>query len=218
MCAKLDTTGLLADVTLSVFRGSADAGRERCHLYRRADGGYWMTSDLDWTLPLASAQYVEARAGADWRIESLDVRLSGGEQRDASYHVDGLTLRATIQTNEATVERAVPFGPDTLVDFDSVWLVTLALNRLALAPGQAREVDVIRIEPPLLEPVTARRRYECIGLERVITPVGEWDATWYVIGGAYHLWTDSRGIVVATRRTMQETTCGHALLEYHWLG
>jgi hypothetical protein len=220
MCAKLDTTGLLADVAYAIFRGDGEAevGRERCRLYRRADGGYWMTADLDQSWPFPHTLYVEIRAGADWRVESVQVRLANSLRRDALYRADGLTWRAMIQTDEVTVERAVPFGPETFVEFGSVWLNTLALNRLELAPGQSREVDAIQIELPLLEPVPGRLRYESIGPERIATPAGEWDATHYVVSGAEHLWADSRGIVLATSWMMDGLPHRHKLLGYHWLG
>jgi hypothetical protein len=112
MCAKPDTTGLLADIAYAIFQVEAEAkvGRERCCLYRRADSGYWITSELDLASPFFLTRYVEIRAGADWRVESLDVRLSGSVQRDASHRAEGRTWQATIQTDEATVERVVPFG------------------------------------------------------------------------------------------------------------
>ena len=218
MCAKPDTTGLLADATYAVFHNEADTpvGYEYCRLYRRSDKGYWMTAELD--LPFPRALYIEIRAGADWRIQSLDVRLSGrGTEcdRDASHRADGDIWQATIQTDEATVERAVPFGPEMGVDFEPVWLNTLALNRLKLAPGQVRNVDAIRIELPLLEPVSARLRYKCIGPERITTPAGKWDATHYVVSGNRHVWADARGIVVATQ---QGKSRSRTLTEYHWLG
>ena len=218
MCAKLDTTGLLADVTYAVFHGDDTADRERCCLYRRTDGGYWMTADLSLTWPFPTTQYVEIRAGADWRIESLDVRLSGSVRRDASHRAEDLTWQATIQTEEATIERTVRCGPEVQVDFDSVWLKAITLNRLKLAPGQAQDVDVIQVKLPSLEPAPARGRYKCIGLERVATPAGDVDATHYVVSGVHHLWADSRGIIVATRQIVKRLPRGRRLLEYHWLG
>jgi len=218
MCAKLDTTGLLADVTYAILLGDGEAGHERTHLYRRTEGGYWMTSDLDLTRHFPHALYVEINAGADWRVESLDVRLSGSVRRDATYRIEGSSAcRATIQTDEATVERQVSFGRETLVEFNSVWLHTLALNRLRLAPGQTRDVDVIRIEIPSLEPVPAQRKYKCLGPGHITTPAGKRDALHYV-SGRHHLWADSRGIVVAAQYTENDLRYDVKLLKYHWLG
>jgi len=91
----------------------------------------------------------------------------------------------------------------------------LAFNRLKLAPGQARQVDVIRIGLPSLEPVPARLRYRCIGPERITTPVGKLDAAHYAVSGGRHLWTDARGIIVAAR---QGKSYARRLVEYRWLG
>jgi hypothetical protein len=222
MCARLDVTGLLADLVYAHFHGDADveAGREQCRLYRRADGGYWGTATLDLVSPLPRKRYVEVRAGEDWRIESLLVRLPSDAQhmRDASYHVEGGVWRGTIQTDEATVEREVPFGPEMLVEVDSVWLDTLAVNYLKLASGQSRNVDVIQLDPPLLEPVPGGLRYECVGPEYITTPAGKWDAVHHVISGTRHLWTDARGIVLATRRMVEGEEHRLYPIEYHWLG
>ena len=219
MCAKLDTTGLLADATYAILLGDEEVGRERAHLYRRAKGGYWMTSDLDVTGPFPHALYVEINAGADWRVESLDVRLSGNVRRDATCRIEGgSTCHVTIQTDEATVERRVLFGPDTLMEFNSVWLRTLTLNRLRLAPGQARDVAVVRIEMPSLEPVPAQRKYKRLGPGRITTPMGELDALHYVVSGRHHLWADSRGSVVATQYTENNLRYDVKLLKHHWLG
>jgi len=218
MCAKLDTTGLLADVTYTILLDDGEAGHERAHLYRRAQGGYWMTSAIGMTRPVPYDLYIEISAGADWHVESLDVRLSGSVWRDATYRIEGSgAWRATIQTDEATIERQVPFGPEIL-EFNSVWLSTLTLAQLDLAPGQARDVDVIRIEMPSLEPVAAQRKYEYIGPGHVTTPAGKRDALHYVVSGTHHLWADSRGIVVAAQYTENDLQYDVKLLKYHWLG
>ena len=218
MCARFDTTGLVADVIYTIYYRDAAAAHERCCLYRRADGGYWITADLDSTGFQPVAQYVEIHAGPDWRIESLDIRLSGSVRRDATHRADGLTWRATIQTDEATIEQAIHVGPDTHVDFDTVWLKAITFNRLKLAPGQVSEVDVVQIQSPSLEPVLARQRYECIGPQRITTPMGDMDTVHYVASDDDHVWTDSRGIVVAARRVVNGLPHSHRLLEYHWLG
>ncbi len=218
MCAKLDTTGLLADVTYVILFDGEEAGHERAHLYRRAQGGYWMTSAIGMTRPVPHDLYIEISAGADWRVESLDVRLSGSVRRDATYRAESNgDWHATIQTDEATIERQVSLGPRAL-EFNSVWLGTITLAQLHLAPGQARDVDVIRIEMPSLEPVPAQRRYECIGPGHVTTPVGKQDALHYVVSGAHHVWADSRGIVVATQYMENSLRYDVKRLKYHWLG
>ena len=214
MCAKLDTTGLLIDVTYAILRGDtgAEAGRERCRQYRRVGGGHWMTSELVLTRPLPLEQYVEIHAGTDWHIESVVVRWSGSLQRDATHIAEGDVWRATIQTDQATVERQVPLGRETLVELDSAWHYTIALERLQLSPGQSREMDVIRIESPSLEPVRARLRYKCIGPERITTPAGKRNAV-HVVCGTDHVWADSRGIILATHNAVSRS-----LLEYHAFG
>jgi len=174
--------------------------------------------NLDVTELPSPMQYVEAHAGADWRVESLDLRLAHFGW-DASYRAEGLTWQAKIQIKDKTVERAVPFGPTTQVSCSSIWMDTIALNRLRLAPGQAREVNVISIRPQwMLEPKVVRQRYECIGPERIATPIGELDAMHHVIAGAHHVWVDSRGIIVMARLEEALLKSDIKLVEYHWLG
>src|SRR5512135_1013856 len=96
MCAKLDRMGLVADMTYVVFQGEAAAGRERCHLHRRAGGGYWLSADLDLASPFLHHEYIEVGTSSHWLPESLLVRLSGNVARDATFRPDGLALRATI--------------------------------------------------------------------------------------------------------------------------
>ena len=208
MCAKLDTTGLLADVTYAVLHGNADAGRERCRLYRRAVSGYWLTCELDLTSPISRSLYIEAHLTVDWLVESLNIRSFGQEHREASYYIEGLAWRATIQTDETTIERAVPVGPEALVDFDPIGGVMLALWRIQLQERQTQTIDTLRIEQPSLEPVRAQQQFECIGREFVKTSAGDFDAMHY-FANARHWWTDSHGIIVAAS--------GYQLLEYHWL-
>ena len=209
MCARLDNTGLLADVTYAVLRGQAEAGRERCYLHRRADSGYWITSDLDLTLPAVQTVHLQIHVASDWRIESLQVRWLSDPPRDATYQAAGSTWKATIVTHTTTIERSLAFGPDTLVDFDSVCSAMLAVNQLKLAPDQKRQVDTIRIEWPRLEPVPSQKQIERQGTERATTPAGQFEAVRYR-WGTRHLWVDVQGIIVATDN--------YRLVEYHWLG
>ena len=81
-------------------------------------------------------QYVEINAGADWQVESLDVRLSGTCGAMPRIASRARRWRATIQIDEATVERVVPFGPETLVEFNSVWLVRSRLIDYNLRQGK----------------------------------------------------------------------------------
>jgi len=220
MCARLDTTGLLADVVYDLLRVQQPAGRGRFRLYRRADNGFWMTDELnlDVTELPPPIQYVEVHAGADWRVESLDLRLAHLGW-DASYRAEGLTWRAKIQIEDETVERAAPFGPTTQVSCSSIWMDAIALNRLRLATGQARDVNVISISPHWrLEPKVVRQRYECMGPERIATPVGDLDAVHHVIASARHVWVDSHGIIVAARLEEALLQSDIELVEYHWLG
>jgi hypothetical protein len=209
MCARIDNTGLLADVAYSVLRGQADVGHERCRLHRRADGGYWITSDLDLTLPDMKPVHLQMHVAPDWRIESLKVRWLSDPPHDATYQVAGSTWKATIVTPATTIERSLAFGPNTLVDFDSACSAMLAINQLKLAPDEKRRVDTIRIEWPQLEPVPSQKQIERQGTESITTPAGQFETARYR-WGTRHVWVDARGIIVATDSSR--------LVEYHWLG
>ncbi len=221
MCAKLDATGLLADMAYAVFQGEAPAGRERCHLYRRAKGGYWMTAELDLAWPFLHHEYLELQSAPDWRPESLVVRLSGDQRRDGVYRADGLTWQATIQTDQETVERAVPWGTQTCLETSSICSYIFTVNRIEFpseALSASAELSVVLIDLPSLEPVLVRRRYDYLGPERITTPAGDWLATHYAVAGATHLWADSHSVMVAAHRMIGGKPHDYKLLEYHWLG
>ncbi len=210
MCARLDATGLYAEMTYAVLHGQVEAGRERLCLYRRADGGHWLTLD---GAPSARGLYVEAHAGPDWSIESLVMRRTGPERRDAAFRVESGAWRGAIQTDAATLDRTIPWRPDMLVVFDSIAGATLALARLAaqsaLDEDHHRTMDVVRMDLSSLEPVPTRQQFEYMGRETLATAAGSFEAAHY-FSGARHWWADARGIVVGAT--------GYRLLDYHWLG
>jgi hypothetical protein len=70
----------------------------------------------------------------------------------------------------------------------------------------------------MLEPKVVQQRYECMGPERIATPVGDLDAMHHVIAGTHHVWVDSHGIIVAARQAAEGSSAVTSLIEYHWLG
>jgi len=220
MCAKLDTTGLLADLVYDYVRGDYHTGHGQARLYRRAEGGYWMTDELDLDmgdLP-PYEQYVEVRANAAWNIETLDIRLPRA-RLDGAYQIEGHRLTAAIQTEHTTLESTVTIGPETWLTFYSLWANVVLLRRLKLAPGQARNTELISLSPRAsLQPQPLRWRCECVGPERLATALGSLDTTHHVIANTHHLWTDARGLVVMSRRAPGTLPDTILLSKYHWLG
>ncbi len=221
MCAKLDNTGLVADTTYAIFQDEAAAGRERYHLYRTAEGGYWMTAEIDLAWPALHHEYLEMRVAGNWEPKSLLVRLSGELERDAEYHAEDSLWRAVIQAQDATEERTVPWTSSSCVETTSAGFYAATLNRLQFAPGAlSASVDLaaVSIRLPSLEPVQAQHRYAYLGQETQTTPAGDWLATHFVTRRTDHLWADAHGIVVAARRSIAGRLHDYKLLEYHWLG
>jgi len=68
---------------------------------------------------------------------------------------------------------AIPWGPDTELDYASPAYNVVTANRLR---GSA-EFDVVFLEPVTCEPVLERQRYELVGEEEVETTVGRFGAT-----------------------------------------
>lgn len=220
MCAKLDTTGLLADLVYDYVRGEYYTGHGQARLYRRADGGYWMTDELDLDMGELPPyeQYVEVRANADWNIETLDIRLPR-TRLDGAYRIEGRILKGVIQTEQTTIESTVPIGSEALLTFYSLWADVILLHRLKLASGQARNAEFISLSPRAsLQPEPLRRRCECIGPERLATALGDLDTTHYVVADTHHLWADARGLIVMSRRALGPLPDMTVLSKYHWLG
>ncbi len=55
--------------------------------------------------------------------------------------------------------RELPLPPDAHVEYPALFLATVTLRRLALAPGESREVPVVAVAAPALVPATGVRRY-----------------------------------------------------------
>jgi hypothetical protein len=68
---------------------------------------------------------------------------------------------------------AIPWGPDTEIDYASPAFNVVTANRLR----RSAEFDVVFLEPVTCEPVMQRQRYELIGDEEVETAAGRFDAT-----------------------------------------
>ena len=67
----------------------------------------------------------------------------------------------------------IAYGPDVHLDYFTPTTNAITTHRLT---GTA-EIDVVYLEPVALEPSRVRQRYELVGDERVVTPVGAFDAT-----------------------------------------
>ena len=68
---------------------------------------------------------------------------------------------------------AIPWGPDTELDYASPAYNVVTANRLR----RSAEFDVVFLQPVTCEPVEERQRYELIGEEEVETAVGRFNAT-----------------------------------------
>jgi hypothetical protein len=67
---------------------------------------------------------------------------------------------------------AVPFGPEVELDYLSPAFNAVTANRRR----ETGEFDVIYVEPYVCEPVAERQRYDLVGMEQVVTPVGRFEA------------------------------------------
>lgn len=145
-----------------------DGGRRGTEDFRSAPGpiGWRYFSDVQIETGEPHHEIVDLVVDSSWRpvrtrIEtgSHDILLTAKDDRLAGF-----------RDRESV---AIPWGPDTEIDYASPAFNVVTANRLR----RSAEFDVVFLEPVTCEPVLQRQRYELIGDEEVETAVGPFEAT-----------------------------------------
>ncbi len=194
-------------------RGQAVRGR-----YRLAGGGV----EVWWTERRADRGQVEFRcriergAGADvetvrlvcdeeLRPRGLYVAVHGAagwRTLEALPRAAGWVAVVVAGPDGARRRHELPLPADAHVDYPALLLGTVALRRLALAPGEVREVPVLAVDAPSLVPAAGRRRYArdtdepAVGRGWAGGVVG-YTCTDVATGRVARLWAEPDGTVVA---------------------
>jgi hypothetical protein len=136
--------------------------------FRCAPGpmGWRYFSNIKTVEPLPHDEIVDVVVDYRWR--PVRVRIETGPHQlileADGDHLRGFRDRTPVET---------PWSDAIHVDYLSPSFNAITCRRLT----ETTEIDVVFIQPYTLEPVSERQRYELLGDEPVLTPVGTFDAT-----------------------------------------
>ncbi len=123
-------------------------------------------------------EIVDIAVDRDWRVARI--RIDTGEH-DILLEPRGDTLAGYRDRREIEI----PYGPDQHVDYFTPATNAITCRRLTATA----EIDVVYLEPVTLEPTIVRQRYELQGGDRVVTPVGTFEATRWTFTSRDSGWT-----------------------------
>lgn len=135
--------------------------------FRCAPGpaGWRYFSAIESVVPEPHREVVDLVVDGGWRPVRL--RIDTGAHRLLLTAAEG-----ELVGNHDGAPVAVPFGPDTELDYLSPAFNAVTANRL----GRSAEIDVVYVEPFTCRPTDHRQRYELGEEEPVTTPVGRFTA------------------------------------------
>jgi hypothetical protein len=130
--------------------------------------GWRYFGEVETSDPSPHHETLDFAVDADWRVAR--VRIATGEH-DILLEPgpDGATL--TGYRDQQRIE--IPYGPDVHLDYFTPATNAITIRRLT----GTTEIDVVYLAPVTLEPTRVPQRYELMGDERVVTPVGAFDAS-----------------------------------------
>jgi hypothetical protein len=135
--------------------------------FRCAPGpvGWRYFSEISTGEPTPHLEVVDLVVDRSWR--PVRVRIATGSH-DLLLTTEGDALRGSLDGEIVTA----PWGPEWHVDYLSPAFNAVTANRL----DRTTEIDVVYLEPVTCTPVEERQRYELLGDEDVVTPVGRFTA------------------------------------------
>lgn len=152
--------------------------------FRCAPGpaGWRYFSEISTGEPAPHREVVDLVVEGSWR--PVRVRISTGSH-DLVLTAEDEALRGSLDGEFVTA----PWGPGWHVDYLSPAFNAVTANRL----DGTTEIDVVYLEPVTCTPVQERQRYELLGHEEVMTPVGRfaarrWRYTALSTGWSRELW------------------------------
>ena len=145
------------------------------------------------------AEMVDVAVDADRRIAR--VRIDTGAHDLLLESKDGALVG---YRDRRPIE--IPYGPSWHLDYLTPATNAITVRRL----DGTTEIDVVYLEPATLEPTITRQRYELVGSESVVTPVGTFAADRWVFtslgdGWSAALWV-AQDVVVRYERLFDLTS------------
>ncbi len=170
-----------------------DAGRERWTLAIGPEAVSFR-SEIERRLPEARAERLALDLGPDWAPRSLAVRVrsDAGERHYQGRRVGRSWISQVVREDGTLRTVTLPFDDGTHVDYFTPHTNSVTIHRLALRPGEGRDIDVVFIDPASLRPTLARQRYE-----RLADDAGRPRYRYTNLGSGFQaiIWTDALGIV-----------------------
>jgi hypothetical protein len=169
---------LIAEGTYQYGADSESNGRETWQISQLGHGGIVVTSRAEFPSYNWNLTYELGRA---WSPVSLTIRREAeGKITTAAQRAEGDRWTAQVQVGDGETQNfELPFSNQHEVDFASPLFNTVTLLRTALNVGDARELDVIFIEPESLVPTADRQRYTFVAEEKIQVPAGNFSAQKY---------------------------------------
>ena len=144
-----------------------DGDRVGAEEFRCAPGpmGWRYFSEIETSDPVPHRETLDVAVDARWHIARVRI-----ENPDHAVLLEPGSGVLTGWRDRAPIE--IPFGPQMHLDAFTPATNAISVRRLA---GTA-EIDVVYLAPYTLEPSRVRQRYERIGDDVVLTPVGAFEA------------------------------------------
>ena len=145
-----------------------DGSTEATEAFRCAPGpvGWRYFSEVDTIDPVPHHDTIDVAVDADWRPVRL--RVDSGDHQ-LLLEADGSRLAGW--RDGEPIE--TPWHPDMHLDYLSPAFNAITCRRLT----ETTEIEVVFVDPYVLDPHVVRQRYERHGDEQVETPVGMFTAT-----------------------------------------
>lgn len=149
-------------------------GTETWSSERTERGGLKLTSRIEMLTPEPNTQAFEIDLDSDLTPVALRLRF---EHRDSSirsrqWATADYWVAEIRRPGQDTEQVSLRISEDTGVDFGSPLFNTLTINRLALEPGESRDIEVVFVSVPEFIPNLERQTYEHADLAALPPPSG----------------------------------------------
>ena len=214
---------LVAEGRYHVYFAGGQCGEERWRI-EQVDDGYVATGEqvLMPPHPLPHRQEYRIALTPEWRVVSVDIRLSVGSRRlVATHRADGERWHGHIDVDGHTREQRGDYPPTCEVETPTHLANTFLLAKRDFALDGEHEFTVLRIGPPLMAVEPARMLCRCVEIGTFETPLGPVGAKRYVMslpgepgGESYAFWADQHGVVLESYEGTDATHPWMRLVEY----
>jgi hypothetical protein len=210
-----------------VYFAGGNCGEERWRIERTGDG--WVATGEQVLLPphpLPHRQEYRIALTPEWRVVSVDIRLSVGTRRlTATHRADGDRWHGRIDVDGHAREQQGDYPVFCEVETPTHLSNTFLLAKRDFALEGEHEFTALRIGPPLMAVEPARMLCRCVEVGTFDTPLGPVQAKRYVLSlpgesenPGYAFWADEHGVVLESYEGIDPSRVWMRLVEYHRTG